>query len=115
VISSDNISEEILEKVSEKFISVESTTNSDYNVKKQNKCIFNIFIKLLDKKNTNYFPSHFIDTPLPEKATSFNLLEYIIYNQYIVLEYATKDMNEYITNLDNIIRQYQKMVGNILK
>lgn len=115
VIYSDNIPEQILEKVSENLVSFESTINSHYNDRqKKNNCIFDIFIKLFDQKDTNYFPSHFVHTSLPINDNSFNLLEYIIYNQYIVLAYTTNDMNEYITSLDNIIRQYQKMVGNIL-
>jgi len=41
-------------------------------------------------------------------------LEYIIYNQYIILDYYTDETIKYISELNNIIGQFQSIPERIL-
>lgn len=117
VISSEHIGEDLLAKVCERYNSLESITNNSNPASKERekKCVFDIFIKLFDPKKTKYFPSYFAHTPYKPQEEAFNLLEYIIYNHYVILEYNTNDMNEYIRNLNDIILQYQTMTNNVIQ
>jgi hypothetical protein len=44
----------------------------------------------------------------------FNLLEYIIYNQYVILDYTTTDLNNYIADLNDILERYQAVTRRLL-
>lgn len=73
-------------------------------------CIWSPFIELFNISNQwSYKPSYFIPTRLEAKIYDFNLLEYIIHNQYAILDYYTRDSMRYITELSNILEQYKKI------
>jgi hypothetical protein len=75
-------------------------------------CIFDPFIKLFHRSNRcSYTPSYFIPTKLEAKVYDFNLLEYIMYNQYIILQYSTDHMIE----MKNIVVQYQSIINRLLE
>ena len=84
------------------------------NILQRKWCIFDYFIKLFNTNNQgSYVPSYFIPTKLEVKSLDFNLLEYIIYNQYIILDYYTMDSMKQITELNNILEQYKTITSKI--
>jgi len=93
--------------------SVICTENNDACIN----CIFDPFIKLFDKtgKYSSYFPSYFIPTKLEVDNQDFILLDYIYYNQYIILDYYTLDSKEYIRGLQDIIQQYKSLTDRTLQ
>lgn len=82
--------------------------------KETKRCIFDTFIKLFDSKGYKYVPSKFIESNLKSINHDFNLLEYIVYNQYLILEYATIDSREYIDTLNDIFLQYEIITDRLL-
>lgn len=78
-------------------------------------CIFDPFIKLFNTSNTvSYIPNYFIPSKLEVKNLDFNLLEYIIHNQYIILDYYTMDSTKQITELNKILEQYKTIIDKLL-
>jgi hypothetical protein len=73
------------------------------------------FVKMFYKSSppNTYYPSCFLPSHLKADVKDFNLLEYIIYNQYTVLDYQVKHTNEYIEGLTNILKQYQSIADRI--
>lgn len=74
------------------------------------------FVKMFyQSSSTNtYFPSCFLPSNIKVEAKDFNLLEYIIYNQYTILDYQVMRSNEYIEGLTNILKQYQSIAERII-
>ena len=81
-----------------------------YNVY-TNKCIFEPFIRIFSNKS--YFPSYFLPGELRVDIKDFNLLEYIIYNQYVILDYQTTCLMDYISGLNAILEQYRTISDRI--
>jgi hypothetical protein len=109
ILNMDLIDEDIF---TSKF---KAEVNSKINVP-QKGCIFDPFVKLFNtSSHWCYIPSYFIPTKLEVKIANFNLLEYIIHNQYIILDYYTMDSLKYITELNNILEQYQTITNKLLK
>lgn len=81
-------------------IGLESTINT---TKKQ--CIFKPIIQVFDKSNTHYFPSYFLPSNLKieEDNNKFNLLEYIIYNQYEILANYKELTEEFMVVVNNVL------------
>ena len=75
-------------------------------------CIFKPFIDIFS--STNYSPSYFLPSELKVVVNDFNLLEYIIYNQYTILDYQITTSMEYISGLQGILEQYQTIGDRIL-
>jgi hypothetical protein len=72
------------------------------------------FLKIFYKQSTfYYFPSYFLPSNLKVEDTNnlnllqdtdyFNLLEYIMYNQYAALESRTTCINECISDLNSLL------------
>jgi len=81
----------------------------------KNYCIFEPFIKLFNTNTNNiYFSSQFLPTEFNINKDNFNLLEYIIYNQYVILDIHTTSSIEYISGLQDILQQYQTISDRIL-
>jgi hypothetical protein len=80
------------------------------NISKKNS-IFNPIISLF---NAPYFKSCFHPNEIRVECDSFNLLEYIIYNQYNILDNHVYITREYINELNNILMRYQSITNSIL-
>jgi hypothetical protein len=79
-------------------------------------CVFDPFIKLFSTNSRwSYTPSYFVSTKLDVKTLDFNLLEYIIYNQYLILDYYTTDSLKYIAELNMIIEQHKTLIDRLLQ
>jgi HEAT repeat protein len=70
---------------------------------------------LFDSGGPKYVASKFLESNLKVDTHDFNLVEYIIYNQYVMLDYAVKDTSEYVKNLKEILEQYQAVTGRLLE
>lgn len=107
------INEETLNTANSIINSSIYTENSDVC----NNCVFDPFIKLFDKngKYYSYYPSYFIPTKLEVDNQEFNLLEYILYNQYVILDYYTADSREYISDLNDIITNFKSLTDRTLE
>jgi hypothetical protein len=93
-------------EVKEIFKEISSTQN----------CIFDPFINLFKRSNQcSYIPSYFIPTKLDVKIYDFNLLEYIIHNQYTILDKYTTDTLKLNTELNSIIEQYKTITAKLLE
>jgi hypothetical protein len=75
--------------------------------------VFQPFIDVFNCKC--YYPSYFAPSNLKVDDLDFNLLEYIIYQQYVILDYTTTDLNNYIEDLNKILEQYQSVTNRLLK
>lgn len=70
----------------------------------------NPFIILFQKDSTShYFPSYFLPSNINTASDDFNLLEYILYQQYHVLSIHSILTNEYIDSVHDIINQYKNL------
>jgi hypothetical protein len=78
----------------------------------QRTSIFQPFIDVFNCKY--YYPSYFRPSNLKVDDLDFNLLEYIIYNQYVILDYTTTDLNNYIADLNDILERYQAVTRRLL-
>lgn len=75
-----------------------------------------VFQPCIDVFNCKYsYPSYFSPSNLKVDDIDFNLLEYIIYQQYVILDYTTTDLNNYINDLNHILEQYQSITNRLLK
>lgn len=83
--------------------------NYDYNNHNKN-CIFNPFIDLFYKKG--YYPSYFIkgEVRLDCPYSNLNLTDIISHRQYYILDktYNNNDINELLSDLSEIIKEYRK-------
>jgi len=78
--------------------------------------IFDSFINLFKRSSQySYIPSYFIPTKTEVKISDFNLLEYIINNQYIILDQYTMNSLKEITELNNLLEQSQIFGNNLLE
>lgn len=78
-------------------------------------CVFEPFIRLFNGTNGyNFYPSYFVANNCPVYEQDFNLLEYIIYNQYIILDDYSLRSSEYIKALNEILKEYQTITNRIL-
>lgn len=81
-----------------------------------NRSCFESFIKMFSSSNTSsYFPSYFLPPNLKVDSHDFNLLEYILSNQYFILDYRTTYSKEHIEALIGILQQYQSINDRILQ
>jgi hypothetical protein len=58
--------------------------------------------------------SKFLDSNINVEKNDFNLLEYIIHNQYLILDYAIADSSEVIKILKDTLNEYQSITNNLL-
>lgn len=78
-------------------------------------CVFEPFIRLFNGTNGyNFYPSYFMSNNCPVIEQDFNLLEYIIYNQYIILDDYSLRSSEYINALNDILKDYQTITNRII-
>jgi hypothetical protein len=78
--------------------------------------IFDSFINLFKRSSQcSYIPSYFIPTKYEVKIYDFNLLEYIINKQYIILDQYTMNSLKEITELNNLLEQSQIFGNNLLE
>jgi len=78
--------------------------------------IFDSFINLFKRSSQcSYIPSYFIPTKSAVKTYDFNLLEYIIKNQYIILDQYTMNSLKEITELTNLLEQSNTFGNNLLE
>jgi hypothetical protein len=109
-----NIKHEILGFYNDTRLSNTYIDNTDIVINK-NYCIFEPFIKLFDTNiNSMNYTSKFLPAEFNTNRDNFNLLEYIIYNQYILFDIHTASSTEYITGLHDILQQYQTISDRIL-
>jgi hypothetical protein len=80
------------------------------NVSKNN-CIFNPIISMF---NAPYYKSCFHPNEIRVECDNWNLLEYIIYNQFNILNNQVYVTREYIEELNNILLRYQNITNTIL-
>jgi len=94
-----------------------STTISDYDsipnekfisfsTEKNNRgLIFKPFINVFNKSSTNiiYFPSHFLPTKIVSTQKDFNMLEYLLYEQYGILAIYVDILKDYSVTMSNIL------------
>lgn len=73
------------------------------------------FVKMFYKTSTpnSYFPSCFMPSNIKVDPKDFNLLEFIIYNQYTILDDHVMRSNEYIEGMTKILKQYQSITERI--
>lgn len=82
------------------------------NTKIKKYCVFDPFIKLFDSGGSfKHVPSKFLESNLKVDSKDFNLLEYIFYNQYVILDYNVSDKIQLIRDLNGILQGYQYMTG----
>lgn len=71
----------------------------------------NPFIALFNKSGTHYsyLPSYFLPSKINPIIHDFNLLEYILYQQYSVLSTHSIITKEYVDGLHTILNQYNNI------
>jgi hypothetical protein len=99
------LTEELMQK------STEIIKEQSINISTRRFC-FEPFVKLFYQTSTSYayFPSHFLPSELKVDDSDFNLLEYILYNQYLILDYQALHME----GLNDVLKQYQSISSRIL-
>jgi hypothetical protein len=82
--------------IEEKFITINKNNN------------LNPFIKLFDKsgKYYSYFPSYFLPYKINPVTHNFNLLEYIFYQQYFILDEYSIIIKECTEELHILLNKY---------
>jgi hypothetical protein len=106
----DIITQEILQK-SNAAVAIKE---EPINISRSRFC-FEPFIKMFYQSNSyySYFPSYFVPSSLKVDTDDFNLLEYIIYNQYAILDTQATYSKIYIEGLNGILEQYQSITSRI--
>ena len=86
-------------------------------IKTKKFCIFSPFIDLFDKSNSSYiyFPSYFISNNIRYEKENFDLLNYIIYNHFNILDHNICVATEYINNVNKILEENITKLNVILK
>jgi hypothetical protein len=86
------------------FKLIEELINNNNN----NNRNLNPFIELFNKKSNRYcyFPSYFLKSNLRSYSDDFNLLDYILYQQYHVLNVHSTLSYEYLEDISNLIHLY---------
>jgi hypothetical protein len=96
---------------------IKLSDKNDDNCEETNKekkfCIFSLFINLFNG-SISYYPSHFAPNLNRVEIIDFNLLEYIIYNQYAILDHHTLFSKEYIESMTEILLRYQEITNTCL-
>jgi hypothetical protein len=105
---SENIVEE-LNICDNNSIQIESIKNNNLN----------LFIELFNKNGRyKYFPSYFLESNITVYSNNFNILEYILHQQYHVLNVNSDIMNNYTKEVHNIhytiLNDYIKEVHDIV-
>src|SRR5258706_1735592 len=87
-----------------------------YKISTKKICIFTPFIDLFDKSNPSnaYFSGYFVSNNVEYVKEDISLLEFIIYNQYIILDHNTNITTEYIQNMHRIIEEYNLRINGII-
>jgi hypothetical protein len=93
-ISYDLANDEIFNTLNDKF---ENTVVSEtFNSVCTKQCVFDPFIKVFN--STSYFPSYFLPAEIKADVKDFNLLEYIYFKQFSILDYKSKLFIQYFNN-----------------
>lgn len=92
---------------------------NDKYIKLGGECIekksLNPFINMFNKDSTcYYFPSYFLPSKINATVDDFNLLEYILYKQYHVLNVHSTITKEYMEGVHDIITQYVDLNERII-
>ena len=118
VFTFEKINDDILDIATKTINTFENYTENINNVNSSKKnCIFDSFIKLFNNANKDcqYYPSYFLPNPLKVNNTDFNMLEYILFNQYVILEYTTRDINVLISRMNDIIPLCKIVRNNVFQ
>lgn len=92
--SYDLTNDEIFSTLNDKF---ENTVISEtFNSVCTKQCIFNPFIKVFN--STSDFPSYFLPAEIKADVKDLNLLEYIYFKQFSILDYNSKLFIQYVNN-----------------
>jgi uncharacterized membrane protein len=104
-LNHDIITQEIIHKSND--ILKEQTVNASCNRFRAES-----FTKMFYSPSTIscYFPSYFLPSNLRVSNSDFNLLEYILSNQYIILDYRITSFNECIEGFNDVLKQYKSVV-----
>lgn len=86
-------------------------------VKTKKFCIFSPLIDLFDKSSSSYkhFPSYFVSNNIRYEKENFDLLNYIIYNHFNILDHNISVATEYIKNVNKILEENITKLDGILK
>lgn len=77
--------------------------------------ILETFLQHFNKSSRSYpyFPSYFLPSKLNPVVRDFNLLEYILYRQYDILNTYSTLSKEYIEGLNALLNQYKTITNKI--
>lgn len=113
LLDNDFLSKEILDK----SIDICSNITQDNTVNiTNNRCSFlGTFLQYFSKSPSNYlhYPSYFLPSNINPIIYDFNLLEYILYKQYTILNIHSTLSKEYIEGLSSMLEQYQTITKRI--
>jgi hypothetical protein len=99
-----------------KEITINCENSNTLIIKNTKPCIFSPFIDLFSKENSSYvyYPSYFVSNNIKYEKNEMDLLEFIIYNQFNILDNNISATREYIQNTNIILGDYITIVGRIL-
>lgn len=112
-LDNGTISKEILDQ----SLNIVSNITHDKTINiSNNRCSFlGTFLQYFSKSPSNiaYYPSYFLPSNLNPTENDFNLLEYILYRQYGILDIYSTIYKEYIEGLSSFLEEYQKITTRI--
>lgn len=91
--------------------------NNDFKLEEKypNNKSLNPFIEMLRYNSSySYFPSYFSQHRLITCYNDFNMLEYILYQQYHILAVHSTLMDDYVNEVRNLVTQYHDLNNRII-